>query len=182
MTLFGWTIKILTQLLDDFLSQYLPGTCSTSTRQNVIEMTWMSPSPNVVYSSLLRDKRIETVAWSCCLSTTLLTASFPTGRYSHLRLHSSAWRIMANGNLFWWLQKSSSNITNRGHPSILYHGFLPLILELEHAEDVGGRGGPGRVRGGISRTPSPTFPALQHLEREKCCGGSDPNLSCQSQD
>lgn len=49
---------------DDFLSQYLPGTCSTSTRQHVIKMTWMSLSTNVVYPSGVCGKYIETVAWS----------------------------------------------------------------------------------------------------------------------
>lgn len=168
-----------------FSLKYLPGTCLTSTRMNVIEMTWMSPSPNVVYSSCVWWQTHR----NCCLelSTTLLTASFPTGLYSHLRLPSSAWRIVTNGNLFWWVKKSSSDITNQAwklslHPLIHYHGFLPLVLELQHAEhDVGGRGGPGCVWGGISCTPSPTFSTMQHLEREKRCGGADSNLACQSQ-
>ena len=70
-----------------------------------------------------------------------------------------------------------------GWKKSLCHGFLPLVLELEHAEhDVGGGGGPGCVRGGISGTPAPTFPAVQHLEREKCSGGADPDLTRQSQD
>lgn len=168
--------------LDDFLSWHLPGTCFTSTRQNVIEMTWMSPSANVVYSSCVCGKHIETVAWSYSQHCSLLHSPLDF----ILICGCTAWRIIANGNLFWWLQKSSSNITNQGwkfslHPSVLYHGFIPLLLELKHAEQhVGGRGGPGRVRGGISCSPSPTIPTMQHLKWEKCCGGADQNLACQS--
>lgn len=128
----------------------------------------------------------------CCLelSTTFLTALFPTWRYSHLWLCRSALHIMANGNLFGWLlgKQKSSNLTTRDwkfscHSSFFQHGFLPLLLEFEHAEQhMGGGAGPGCVRGGIPCTPSQTVPTLQHLEREKCCGCADTDFPCQSQD
>lgn len=63
---------------------------------------------------------------NCCLelSTTLLTASFPAGLHS--LLSGSAWRIIANGNLFWWLQKSTSDITTRGWKFSFIHSSFTM--------------------------------------------------------
>lgn len=183
--------RFLVQLRETKLCQmilslkYLPGTCSTSSGRIVIEMTWMSPSPNVVYSSHVCGRRIETVAWSFPQRRSLLYSpldfilicgcpALPDGSRQH-------------GSLFWWVKETSSDITSPDWklsvgPFILHHGFLPLVLEFQHAEhDVGRGGGPGRVRGGISRPTSPTLSTVQHLERKERRGGAYSNLPCQSQ-
>lgn len=89
-------------------------------RQHVIKITWMSPSPNVVYSS-----RVCQLHRNCCLelSTTLLTASFPTGLYSHLWLHSSTLRFTGDGNPFWWLQIRSAGLTKHGWQRCIHSSF-----------------------------------------------------------
>lgn len=163
----------------DFLSQHLPGFLSTSTRKHVIELTWMSP-PKIVYSSAVRTKHIETVAWSYPQHYSRLHP--PLDFIVILSLPSSAWRITAPGNPFWWLQ-IRFKVRFSHHPYVVYHGFISLLLELEYAEQhVARRGGQGCVRGGISHTPSSTVPILQHAEREKRCGGPDTDFTCQSQD
>lgn len=61
------------------------------------------------------------------------------------------------------------------------HGFPPLVLEFQDAEHhVGGRGGPGRVRGGISDPPPTAFPCAQNLDGEECRPGADADLARQS--
>lgn len=181
----GWhflvgPLKTFSALQNDFLSQYFTW---YSLYLKQAESDWDDVNVTLPKRCLLFVCEQQTHR-NCCLalSTTLHTASFPTG--NHLWQHSSAWRIRANGNLF-WRDQSSSNITNQSwkffqHSSILYHGFLSLVLELK--QDMDGRGRPGCVRGGISCPPSPTIPTVQHLKREECCGGADSNLTCQSQD
>lgn len=165
--------------------KYLPGTCSTSSGRIVIEMTWMSPSPNVVYSSRVCGRRIETVAWSFPQRRSLLYSPLDLNLICGCPAQPDGSR--QHGSLFWWVKESSSDITNPDWklslgPFILHHGFLPLVLEFQHAEHgVGRGGGPGRVRGGIPRPASPTLSSVQHLEREERCGGADSNLACQSQ-
>lgn len=149
----------------------------TSTRLNGIEVTWLSASPHAVFTCVC-GKRIETVAWS----------SHDIAHYyiPHWTLFTAR-RIRTNGTLFWWVKKSSCNIKNKfgssfWHPALRQNGFLSLLLELEHAElDLVGRGGPGCLRSGVSRSSSSTFPTLQHVEWQKRRGGADSDLTCQSQ-